>query len=114
MNELEWHLHSQWAEVLMQECKKPKGFIYLDVSPQECFTRVTQRNRNSEAEVSLSYLYDIDAHHRSFLIDRTTRNNELNKVPVLHIKTDASFSTDLRAQEQILSQVQSFIKMHQE
>ncbi len=108
MNELEWHLHAQWATLLMNECRLPKGFIYLDVSPEECLKRIKKRNRSSEESLSLRYLYDIDAHHRSLFVDRTTKNTALNAIPVLHIDAHPNIIDDIALQEEIVKKVTVF------
>ena len=45
-NSVEWNIYHQWVEFFFtQQCKAPKGFIYLQTSPNTCLTRVKKRKR---------------------------------------------------------------------
>ena len=43
------------------------GIIWLQVEPEECFSRIADRNREGEKGITLSYLYKCEQYHKEWL-----------------------------------------------
>lgn len=43
------------------------GIIWLQVEPEECFSRIADRNREGENGITLSYLYKCEQYHKEWL-----------------------------------------------
>ncbi|MBM3887242.1 hypothetical protein FJ364_04905 [Candidatus Dependentiae bacterium] len=111
LNEIEWAVYSQWVEfILHQQCKAPRGFIYLRTSPEICHKRMHKRSRSGEELVSLSYLRNIHAQHEKFLITKEILDKKLHHVPVLVLDVDEDFHESNAAFEAHLAKTMSFIE----
>lgn len=42
----------------------PSKTICIDTTPEECYTRLTSRNRDGESEITLEYLYNVQKRHK--------------------------------------------------
>ncbi len=110
-NEIEWAVYAQWAEfILHQQCKPPRGFIYLRTSPEICHTRMHKRARSGEELVSLDYLRNIHVRHEKFLITKEVLDLHLHNVPVLVLDVDEDFHTSDAAFKQHLAKTIAFIE----
>ena len=63
--------------------------VYIDASPEKCFSRIAKRSRNGEANIELAYLQKCKKYHDMWLA-----NNGGNH-PVLHLNTDADVKYNL-------------------
>lgn len=111
MSELEWQLYQEWFSWLAKEhIGQPKGFIYLQVSPERCHERLQKRARSEESTVPLSYLQEIHRKHEDWLIHHNEKVDFLTDVPILVIKGDYEFESQKEAKDNLLHQVDTFIK----
>lgn len=91
LTDIEWHMYSQWFDFLVQKCTQPKGFIYLQVSPDISYERIRKRNRDAEASITLSYIQQIHDKHEQFLHARQNVHPKVASVPVLTLNCDQEF-----------------------
>jgi thymidylate kinase len=54
--------------------REPDLTLYIDVSPEECISRVKKRGRREEESITLSYLQDLHERHKVELRARRTRD----------------------------------------
>lgn len=109
-NKIEWDTYNHWVEFLFtQECKPPKGFIYLDSDPEVCYKRIAKRNRTGEENISLAYLEQIHGKHEQFLIKKENIFANLKDVPVLIINANDEFEADSLQFAQHVNRVKEFI-----
>ena len=95
LNDIEWQIYKRWFDFLInRKCRKPYGFIYLQLSPEISYQRIQKRNRKEEKELSLEYLQHIHTRHQEFLIQKKNVSKELKDVPVLIINCDKDFEKD--------------------
>lgn len=111
MNALEWKLYQEWFSWFIDNYTIiPKGFIYLQTSPETCFNRMKKRNRSEETAVSLEYLTLLHDKHERWLVDRQDLPSRLKSVPVLILSCDADFVHDKEQQKHHLDNVVSFVQ----
>ncbi len=92
-SDTEWEVYLRWVEfMLLETCLPPKGFVYLQASPEQCFSRLRERARPGEEAVTLEYMQQLHDWHEKFLISKQGIHSRIAQVPVLVI--DAS--QDLR------------------
>jgi deoxyadenosine/deoxycytidine kinase len=112
MNDLEWHLYTQWFNFLIpQKCNPPRGFIYLRATPDVSFQRVKKRNRFAEKKLTFTYLEQIHTHHESFLIEKEGILQQLKNVPVLVLDCNQDFESNHEILQEHLKQVQQFLEI---
>lgn len=110
-NEIEWAVYNQWvAFVMHQQCKPPRGFIYLRATPEICHKRMHKRNRNGEELVSLAYLRNIHSWHEKFLMSKTSLDKHLHHVPVLVLDVNEEFQDNPVAFEHLVAKTETFIE----
>ena len=110
-NEIEWEVYTQWVNFIMyQQCKPPRGFIYLRSNPETCHTRMHKRSRSGEELVSLAYLRNIHEWHEKFLINKAGLDAQLRRVPVLVLDVDEDFQQDPLAFEHLAVKTAAFIE----
>lgn len=106
LNDAEWHVYTQWVQFLLEKkCNPPRGFIYLQASPEVCFERVVQRNRPSETGLTLDYMRHIHERHERFLIQKEGIFKDLVDVPVLTLNCNEEFlnnRTQMRRHMEVL------------
>lgn len=89
---MEWQIYLQWVNFLvLKQCKPPKGFIYLQATPDTCFARVQKRNRKGEEALTLDYLTQIGYWHDKFLLEKEEIAPNLTSVPVLILDCNQDF-----------------------
>jgi deoxyadenosine/deoxycytidine kinase len=112
-NEIEWAVYAQWVEfILHQQCKPPRGFIYLRATPEICHKRMNKRARSGEELVSLKYLTNIHDRHDKFLISKEILDAHLHHVPVLVLDVSNDFESNPALFEQHLEKTVAFIEQH--
>jgi len=111
LSDTEWHVYSKWVDILIHnKCRPPKGFIYLQSTPETCYRRVQIRNRCSESNLTLDYLKQIHKYHERFLIQKDLLTTELNCVPVLILDCDEEFEHNHSKKHDIIKKVKDFIE----
>ncbi len=110
LTELEWKMYCQWFSFLITKCSKPKGFIYLETSPDVAFTRIRKRNRMSEKKLTLAYLRQIDQKHQAFLHERKDVCDTVKDVPVLTLACNEDFENNNVQLQQHIEQLNSFFE----
>lgn len=110
LTELEWQIYSTWFSMLITQCKIPRGFIYLKVTPEIAYARMVKRSRASESSVPIAYLEEINKRHEEFLIDKNLLPDTLRKVPVLVIDCDKDFEEDTAYFQEIAQKVTQFMQ----
>ena len=94
-SDIEWEVYNRWVNfIIHQQCQSPRGFIYLQTSPERCHTHMAKRNREGEELVSLTYLQSIHDCHETLFIDKTVFEHDLNTVPVLVLNVNQDFQND--------------------
>jgi len=113
MTQKEWDIYIRYFyHYIPRFCKPPRGFIFLDVSPDVAYQRIHKRARDHEEMIPRSYLQQLDEMHRSFLIDKYHVLPEIQDTPVLRIPVDDDFAEDPKRQHEIIQQVKDFIYRH--
>ncbi len=110
LTQLEWQMYCQWFSFLTTKCTKPKGFIYLQTSPDVAFRRIKKRNRLSEKKLTLAYLRQIGQKHQAFLQEKKDICDTLKDVPVLTLLCDEEFETNNTQLQQHIGQLEQFFK----
>ena len=82
MTKLEKDMHNDWYNWLLKKTPKIDAIIYLKASPNICFGRLLNRNRNEEASMNFGYLNVVDKKYNDWLI-----TNNAHNIPVLIIDT---------------------------
>ena len=88
---LEWKLYNEWTSFLLKECVPPQGFIYLQASPQTCYTRVKKRARTSEKNAPFSFIQSLHHWLEQYLIDRSNNFENIKYIPVLVLDANSDF-----------------------
>jgi len=110
---LEWEIYSAWfATLIPGKCLPPRGFIYLQVTPEVSYERIKKRNRLAEKNISLKYLKQIYECHENFLIHKTDVIDEIKNVPVLVLNCNQEFESDPEYLKELLHKVELFISTH--
>ena len=68
IEEVEYSIYCNWFYEFIDELGI-SGFIYLQNSPEVCYSRIQSRNRKGEENISIEYLIDCDKYHEKWLID---------------------------------------------
>lgn len=110
MTDIEWDIYTQWFNLLIpKKCHPPRGFIYLQTSPDIAYQRIKKRNRLAEKKITFSYLKQIHDHHEQFLIEKTGIIPELKEIPVLVLDCNPEFETDMAVLQDHFAKIQHFI-----
>jgi len=111
MSNLEWELYKQWFDWLCTDyVRPPKGFIYLQSTPEICYKRIHKRGRSEEEAIPLEYLEHLHNKHESWLIDKKETINSLENIPVLVIDCTQDFESNSDVQRQYIQQLYAFIQ----
>lgn len=109
--DIEWSVYCQWIEfIMLQQCKAPSGFIYLQTSPEVCHERMNKRNRHGEELVSLAYLRNIHDRHEKFLITKSILDKYLHHVPVLVLNVNEEFQDNPAVFGHLQAKTETFIE----
>jgi len=110
MTTLEWQIYKDWFAWLVENyMPKPKGFIYLRVSPEVCMQRLKKRNRFEESEISLDYLESLHKKHEDWLVYQKDILKHLIDIPVLTLECNNDFKDDLIEQNKHIAIIKIFI-----
>ena len=73
INEIEFQCYNMWFEYFQKEIPSIL-FIYIKTDFNNCYDRITQRNRQGENEITKIYLEQCEKYHENWL------NKEVNKI----------------------------------
>lgn len=108
--ELEWQMYNQWFDFLIpNNCQPPLGFIYLRVSPEVAYSRISKRNRPEEKTIPLEYIKNIHDLHERFLIKKENILKNLIDVPVLVLDCNQNFEKDEKYKAEIINKAKEFM-----
>ena len=87
--------------------------VYIDASPEKCFSRIAKRSRSGEANIELGYLEKCKKYHDMWLIPTSVDSCSVNNTTILHLNTDADVKYDLHDPEDLgiawIRQIAGFI-----
>lgn len=73
LNDIEYQIYNTYVA---NDPILPDVYVYLRTSPQFCFKNIQTRSRKGEHQISLEYLQQCDAAHKSWILeldaDKTT------------------------------------------
>lgn len=111
MTRTEWEMYNTWFNFLIpQHCKPPRGFIYLQTSPDIAFERIKKRNRLAEKKITRAYIKQLHTYHEQFLIDKKDLLPMLQNVPVLTLDCNQDFENHPEVFKQHCDAITQFIK----
>jgi len=106
----EWKLYNQWVDFLIADkCKPPRGFIYLQATPEICYTRVKKRNRKSERHTPFSFIEKLHTLHERFLITEKNTLKHVKNIPVLVLDANKDFCLNSEIFDQHAQKIDAFI-----
>lgn len=110
---VEWSMYETWVDFFFEnQCKPPKGFIYLQAEPNVCFDRIKKRSRKGEESISLEYLKKIDHKHTEFLIEKKQINKQLHNVPILTLDCNEDLLRNKETFNLYLNKTKEFINRY--
>lgn len=110
MTQLEWQIYKEWFSWLVEKyTPTPRGFIYLQTTPQTCYKRIHKRHRKEESAIPMSYLEALHTRHEDWLVHQKGLMTHLKTVPVLILDCNEEFETSIENQKKHLTAVQNFI-----
>ncbi len=106
----EWGVYLRWVEfMLLETCKPPRGFVYLQASPEACFSRLRERARHGEESVKLQYMEQLHDWHEKFLITKDGIDERIAQVPVLVLDVSKDLRNDQSLAMEYVARVQRFM-----
>ena len=69
----EYHLYVDVYRNMSRDVMPPDIFVFLDVSPEECYERMAARGRSQESEVPLDYLQQLYDNYQKLLSEMRRR-----------------------------------------
>lgn len=111
---LEWEAYLKMVDfMIIEQCKTPIGFIYLQASPETCSNRIKIRNRTGEEIISIEYLQNIHYLHEQFLIEKKSTFDNIRHIPVLILDANLNFLQNKDHLMNMISKVKKFIEATQ-
>ncbi len=108
---LEWEVYLKWMEfMVLDTCKPPRGFIYLQASPESCFARLRERARVGEEAVTLEYMEQLHDWHEKFMITREGIDPRVAQVPVLVLDATVDLRRNTAVAASYVAQVKAFMQ----
>ena len=77
---------------------KVDKIVYIDASPEVCFSRIAKRSRTGESNIELAYLQKCAKYHDKWLVNglsEWTSENTVRSDSLLHLNTDADVEYDV-------------------
>ena len=106
----EWEVYLKWmAFMVLETCKPPRGFIYLQASPEACFARLRERARAGEEAVTLAYMQQLHEWHEKFMITREGIDPRIAQIPVLVLDASVDLRNNSDLSSQYVLQVKKFM-----
>ncbi|MEX0940427.1 MAG: deoxynucleoside kinase [Candidatus Babeliales bacterium] len=112
LNPMEWYSYCTVFDFMEQNFKhKINGFIYLQTSPETCYTRIAKRNRKEEQGAALDYYTDEFKYHEDWLLEKKDIYHERikNDIPVLTLDGNIDFIKDEKNKQEIIRKIKCFI-----
>jgi deoxyadenosine/deoxycytidine kinase len=110
MTKMEWNIYKEWFSWLADRyTPRPRGFIYMQTTPQTCYNRMKKRSRSEEIGVSLSYLTALHKRHEDWLVHKRGISEYLVRIPVLILDCNEEFETNTNIQKKHINAIQKFI-----
>jgi deoxyadenosine/deoxycytidine kinase len=106
----EWQMYQEWFSFLTQHTRPPKGFIYLQITPDVAFARTKKRQRPSESSLSLDYLEQIHNKHEQFLLAKDGITEQMRSIPVLVLNVNEEFAAHPETFNQHVVALRTFIE----
>ncbi len=110
IDHLGWAVYEQMWDWYMRNTDMPLGFIYLQVAPEICLSRLKERNRSEEAGVPLEYLQKLHECHEKLLIEKMMDDKVAN-FSVLVLDGSLNFKDDVAVQTDFIRQILDFLKI---
>lgn len=66
INSIEWETYNYWYNSF-SDVSKVDLILYINTSPEECYKRISVRNRTEETSISLEYLQQCHLKHEEWL-----------------------------------------------
>ncbi|MDQ5890950.1 MAG: hypothetical protein QG604_824 [Candidatus Dependentiae bacterium] len=108
---VEWDVYQQWVNfIFANKSVVPRGFIYLQTTPETCLTRIGKRSRNGESSIPLSYLEKIHHWHEQFLIHKANVTADISDVPVLILDVTKDFANNPARMAELAGLVADFMQ----
>jgi deoxyadenosine/deoxycytidine kinase len=96
--------------MVLDTCKPPRGFIYLQASPESCFARLRERARAGEEAVTLEYMQQLHDWHEKFMITREGIDPRVAQVPVLVLDATVDLRNNTAVAASYIAQVKAFMQ----
>lgn len=110
MSALEWQIYKEWFSWLVGDyMKTPAGFIYLNTTPETCFSRLKKRGRSEEVGVSLDYLKSLHNKHDDWLLKKIDIEKALENVSVLDLDCNEDFESSESLRHMHIAKLNEFI-----
>ena len=107
---IEYNIYKEWYHEFIGEYRMD-AVIYLDSTPDICYSRIARRNRQGEGGIPLEYLTKCFNYHQRWLVDTKCADgyslsadaqvymveHENTQFPVLQINTDAETNYDVNS-----------------
>lgn len=92
LNDIEHKIYKDWFDFFYRQLEKPFGgqkYVYIDTTPEECLSRIHQRNRKSEEGIDLQFLKKLTDLHQQWF-----QTNELDGYH--HFEHESPYDTSVK------------------
>jgi deoxyadenosine/deoxycytidine kinase len=103
---IEYQIYSKWFECFANDYPINK-VVYVNSSPEICFSRIHERSRLGESEIPLDYLTACDTYHKNMIA--TFSENENISVVELDGNTNIKIKENEHCLEEWLDKIHEFI-----
>ena len=103
---IEYQIYSKWFECFANDYPINK-VVYVNSSPEICFSRIHERSRLGESEIPLDYLTSCDTYHKNMIA--TFSENENISVVELDGNTNIKIKENEHCLEGWLDKIHEFI-----
>lgn len=112
ITDLEWQIYKDWFGWLTENqfTPKPNAFIYLRVTPEVAFERISKRKREEESGIPFDYLQALHKKHDDWLIERKDVTPSMSHCPVLTVDCNEEFEKDPIKLSEHIKQIRLFIE----
>jgi thymidylate kinase len=86
LEEVEYQIYLKWFDHFSNICNTQK-IIYLKTDPLTCYSRISKRNRNGEASISVEYLENCHKYHENMI-----NNSDTNQLLVINSNIDTDIN----------------------
>lgn len=80
MTKQEFDLYGDVFRNMSRDIMPPDIFVYLNVTPEECYRRMNTRSRSEEEGVPLEYLQHLDSNYKKLIIEMRRRGIKVLEV----------------------------------